>query len=405
MDVAEIVEYLRCPVSGSALRLADVDRGQRAAFVRTQRKGGDVEPLADEATDRMLIAEDGSSAYPIVDGFPVLLGPERFLPADRAAGQPVADLRDPLYAEAYEEMGFYNSSHASPLRDRIMGALEGCGDIASIAPGFPEPARLWVDSPHESLAQLAAYRHLAPVADKTVLQIGGSGPHAVKLLLAGARRGLLVTPMLAEARFAARLASDYGVRDRFAPVLGVGEQLPLAAGSVDLIFSGGCFHHMRWRHLGGELHRVLAEGGRFAGTDPWKTPLHTIGTRMLGKRESQVHCRPVTPQRLAELRKWFPDLAVGRHGPLLRYVFIGLERLSRGRFRPSPRVMMKVMRVDDFLGRAARLERYGGALVVAGTKRRSTPVDVAASPPPLRPAQPAGGVNASGRTARIRRRH
>ena len=387
------------------MRLADVDRGQRAAFVRTQRKGGDVEPLADEATDRMLIAEDGSSAYPIVDGFPVLLGPERFLPADRAAGQPVADLRDPLYAEAYEEMGFYNSSHASPLRDRIMGALEGCGDIASIAPGFPEPARLWVDSPHESLAQLAAYRHLAPVADKTVLQIGGSGPHAVKLLLAGARRGLLVTPMLAEARFAARLASDYGVRDRFAPVLGVGEQLPLAAGSVDLIFSGGCFHHMRWRHLGGELHRVLAEGGRFAGTDPWKTPLHTIGTRMLGKRESQVHCRPVTPQRLAELRKWFPDLAVGRHGPLLRYVFIGLERLSRGRFRPSPRVMMKVMRVDDFLGRAARLERYGGALVVAGTKRRSTPVDVAASPPPLRPAQPAGGVNASGRTARIRRRH
>ena len=393
MDVAEIVEYLRCPLSGSALRLVDIDRGQRAAFVCAPRKGGDIEPIV-QATDRMLIAEDGASAYPIVDGFPVLLGPERLLPATRDAGRPV-DLRDPLYAEAYEEMKFYNSPHASPPRDRIMGALEGYGDFAAIALGFPEPARVWVDAPHESLAQLEAYRYLAPVADKTVLQIGGSGPHAVKLLLAGARRGFLVTPMLAEARYAARLASDYGVRDRFAPVLGVGEQIPLAAEAVDLVFSGGCFHHMRWRHLGGELHRVLAEGGKFAGTDPWKTPLHTIGTRMLGKRESQVHCRPVTPKRLTELRKWFPDLTVRRHGPLLRYVFLGLDKLSRGRFRPSPGFMMTVMRVDDFLGRAARLERYGGALVVAGTKSRSKPVD-AVSPQPPRSAKPAGDAAGSG---------
>lgn len=371
MDVAEIIEYLRCPVTGSALKLVDVDRGRRAGFVCTPRKGGDGRPIAGAATDdRMLMPDDESFAYPVVDGVPVLLAPERLLPADRAAGHPAVDLRDPRYAEAYEQMEFYNSPHASPPRDRIMGALTGREDIAAIASGFPEPAHLWVDAPHESLAQLEAYRHLAPIADKTFLQIGGSGPHAVKMLLAGARRAFLVTPMAAEARYAARLAADFGVRDRFAAVLGVGEELPLAAETIDVVFSGGCFHHMRWRYLGGELHRVLVDGGKFAGTDPWKTPLHTIGTRMLGKRESQVHCRPVTPRRVMELKRWFPGMTVSQHGPLLRYLFLGLEKLSMGRFTLSPRVMMKVMRLDDFLGRAARLERYGGALVVAGTKSR-----------------------------------
>ena len=376
MDIAKIVAYLRCPVTGSSLKLVDVDRRHRTGFVCTPRKGNNIKPIVGGATDRMLIPEDESFAYPIVDGIPVLLGPEKLLPADRAAGHPILDLRDPIYAEAYEEMEFYNSPQAFPPRYPIMGALTGYKDIASIAPSFPEPAYLWIDAPHESQAHLEAYRHLAPVAGKTVLQIGGSGSHAIKMLLAGAERGFLVTPMMSEARYAARLATDFGVRDRFAPVLGVGEQIPFAADIVNLFFSFGCFHHMRWRYLGAELHRVLVKGGKFAGVDPYKTSLHTIGMKILGKRESQVYCRPITPKRLMEMKRWFPDMTVTQHGPLLRYMFLGLERLSMGRFTLSLSAMMKIMRLDNFLGRLAHLESCGGAVVIAGTKRHERGRDV-----------------------------
>ena len=157
-----------------------------------------------------------------------------------------------------------------------MGRLVEHKDIASIAPSFPEPARFWIDARHESLAQLEAYRHLAPVAGKTVLQIGGSGSHVVKMLLAGAKRGFLITPLISEALYARRLAADFGIQAKFAPVLGIGEQLPFAADSIDLVYSGGCFHHMRFRYLSAELHRCLRKGGKFAGSDPYKTPLHTM---------------------------------------------------------------------------------------------------------------------------------
>lgn len=404
MTLNEIVDHLRCPVTGSPLKLVDAPCGPGAGFVPVPRRGCDTAPFG--PTGKMLILRDESSGYPIVDDIPVLLGPEKLVPA--ASREEGVDLRDPLYAEAYAEMAHYNSVNPAgddePLRS--MGGVT-THNAASIARSFPEPAGVWIDSPHDSLAQLDAYRHLAPVTGRTVMQLGGHGSHAVKMLLAGARRGFLVTPMLGEAQRAKRLAESYGVGHRFAAVLGLGEQIPLAADSIDLVVSGGCFHHTRLEYLAAELHRVLATGGRFAGYDAWKTPLHTIGTKLLGKRDP-VNCRPITPGRLAHMTRWFPDMTSSRHGPLLRYLLLGLEKLIRASFRlpPSYRLprslLTRCLRVDNLVGRLARLEGNGGVVVMAGVKSGAAPATAtgrATRLPAGTTGAHAGGAAAEGLTA------
>nr|WP_243435731.1 methyltransferase domain-containing protein [Acanthopleuribacter pedis] len=196
--------------------------------------------------------------------------------------------------------------------------------------------------------------------------MGGSGSHVVKFLLAGAARAIHLTPMVGEAKMAMHLAAAFGVADRMICVIGVGEELPFADSSLDGIYAGGCFHHMQLANTSLELYRVLKAGGKFSGVDPWKTPLHTIGTRVIGKREPNVHCRPINPERIAPMQQQFKDMTVSRHGPLLRYAFLALAKL---RINMPISVMMKVMQVDNYLGKPFGLgAKYGGSLVMAGTK-------------------------------------
>lgn len=368
-DLVALTDLLRCPVTGQSLALVEGD----ANWVPLPRRAGAPKPIGvgSDVDAMALLVKDRSAAYPVVKGIPVLLGPERLVPADIASTHEAVDLSVPEYAEAYEEMDYYNDPTSSLSYDSIMGALTlHRSQVASFGTTFPHPARIWVDAPHDSLSQLEGYAHLSPVAGKRVLQIGGSGSHAVKMLLAGARHAVLVTPMLHEALYATGLAAEWGVQDNFLAVLGVGEELPLAEASVDVAYSGGCFHHMRFDFLGQQLHRVLAPGGKFAGGDPYSTLLHSIGTGLLGKREASVHCRPVTPERLAKLRKTFPGLKANCHGPLLRYFFLGLEKMTRGRLRLGVPVMMRVMRFDDLIGRiVAPLGVRGGSVTICGVKQ------------------------------------
>ncbi len=141
----------------------------------------------------------------------------------------------------------------------------------------------------------------------------GTGPHAVKMLLAGADRGFLLTPMMGEARYALRLTEVFGVRDRFAPVVGLGERIPFKAGFFDFAFSFVCFRHMRLEYVAGELRRALTQGVKFASAAPWNTSLHTTGAKTLGKHEGSVYCRPIAEERLAALQRWFRYMKVSRH--------------------------------------------------------------------------------------------
>lgn len=368
MKLDEFVDVLVCPTERTSLKISEAGADRLAPILRS---GAATKPVG--ATQRVLVAANGDYAYPVIDNIPILLAPEKLVAADQVEKHPAVDLKDPKYEEAYEEMEAYNAVGEKRLKtstaeqiNAVMGPLAGFDDIASIADSFPEPANIWIDAKHDSISQLEAYQYLAPIKDKIFLQLGGSGSHAVKALLAGAKKAFLVTPMLGEARYALQLAKNFGVEDRMASVLGVGEEIPFANESLDLIYSGGCFHHMRLDYAAAQMHMVLKKGGRFSGVDPWKTPLHTIGTRIIGKRETSVHCRPITPQRLAPMQAQFRNMIVNRHGPVLRYGFLAMEKAGLSLSTPA---MMKITRLEDKIGRPFGVtDNFGGSLVIAGTK-------------------------------------
>lgn len=374
MKLQDFIDYLVCPAKHRSLKIVQLASGDsrgRGDLAAIPRKGAETKPFG--ATERLMFVEDGTYAYPVIDEIPVLLAPEKLVDKEQAIGHPAINLNDPKYEEAYEEMEFYNyvgeerrKSASADNVNSVMGPLVGYSDIETIAATFPKPADIWIDARHDSLSQFEAYLYLAPVCDKVFMQLGGSGSHSVKALLAGAKQAFLLTPMLGEARFAMQLAANFNVADRLACVLGIGEELPFANSSIDLIYSGGCFHHMRLENVASQLHRVLKEGGKFSGVDPWKTPLHTVGTKVIGKRETSVYCRPITAERLAPIQARFHDMIVNRHGPFLRYVFLGLEKAHITLSTPT---MMKVMYFDDLLGWPLSLkDKYGGSLVIAGTR-------------------------------------
>ena len=300
----------------------------------------------------VLLRADHSGAFPMHDDIPILLLPEIMT---KGLSQP--DLSDTRWAEAYEEMHFYNSeaSRTSPSNALIES-------VRVSADGLRVPSWRGLDSPYDVAAQRDAFTHLGDVSGKNVAQLGGKGIHAVRCLLAGASSGMLVTPMLSEAEFAIELAVSTGVSERLHVVVAVAEQLPLTDGAFDLMYSGGCLHHMTTQYAASEISRVLTKQGRFAAVEPWQTRLHSIGTRLLGKREANPFCRPLTEVRLEAMRSCFPVLELVHHGPLLRYVALGVGKITHTTL--SIRQGVFVSRLDDFLPLPAHL---GGSVAVLAT--------------------------------------
>jgi SAM-dependent methyltransferase len=364
----ESFEGLICPrlkaplvaVSGMQLDASKLLKISRTGFAASDYGKGD---------GLWFLTPGDGTAYAVADGFPTLMYPEKLVPP----GSPESvDLNDPRYAEAYVEMAHYNAvgdQGAAQINAATVDCLMGPFSASAPASSYPDPGSGWIDARHDALSQFDAYAYLTPLEGNRYLQLGGSGSHAVKALLAGASKAMLLTPMLGEARLGRALAEHFGVADRFHAVIAIGEELPFADGSYDAIYSGGCIHHMRTEHVFAEIHRVLAEGGCFSAVDPWKTPLHSVGTRIFGKRERNVFCRPIDLVRLASISDFRQPL-VKRHGPLLRYLFIVLEKFG---VKLPVGTMMKIGRIDDGLGRMfGLLERFGGSLVVAGKKAGST---------------------------------
>lgn len=325
-------------------------------------------PRAVGPTARVLLRQDLECAYPILDGIPVLLLPEALFP--ESAGRSF-NLKDVRWAEAYEEMEHYNA------RCAVDAAKLGAGisppvpvDAVDHASTFPYPTHLWLDAPHDACGQLDCYLHLGSIRGKRVAQLGGKGLHAVKFLLAGAAEAWLITPMHGECLFAMALARRFGVEDRLRCVAAVAEQIPLRSASLDAIFSGGCFHHIDAEHAAPELRRVLVSGGKFCALDPWKTLLHAVGTRILGKREVEVHCRPMNSVRLQPLYRSFEHVAIKQHGPVLRYLTIGACKLLK---KEMPiRIGFAIGQLEDQLfGRVPALRKRGGSVAILASKAES----------------------------------
>ena len=196
-------------------------------------------PKAVGPTARVMLREDLSGAYPIVDGVPLLLLPEMLFPQGR---ERQFDLKNPIWAEAYEEMEFYNAgcmAEVKALAEEDVSPLPR--DLTRHASTFPYPTHIWIDEEHDACGQLDCYVNLGNLSGMRVLQLGGRGRHAVKFLVAGAKEAWVVTPMLGECLYSQVLARAFGVEDRLHCVAAVGEQLPFKADSMDLIYRAAAF--------------------------------------------------------------------------------------------------------------------------------------------------------------------
>jgi uncharacterized protein YbaR (Trm112 family)/SAM-dependent methyltransferase len=362
---------LTCPETGQPLRELSLQDASRAIAPGEQleRRAFGRLPIT-LGIERVLVREDAKGAYPIVSGIPVIMRPEMLVSPGTMAG--IDTTIDP-YREAYEEMGFYDEV-AQTLSDGIRNspAYEMVRRAAaSSASRFPEPESAWMDATYDSAAQRDAYQHLDGVPMSRTLQVGGTGIHAVKFLIAGASESWLLTPMLGEAQFALKLAAEFGVRDRLHCVVGLAEEMPFRDASFSGVFTGGCLHHTVTSLSIPEIKRVLVDGGRFAAVEPWKAPLYTVGTKLIGKREVGVNCRPIDSVRAQPLFAQFEDGAVRHHGALSRYPLIALSKFG---LKLKLETVRRITRVDDAISDLVPFVRsQGSSVAMLGTKSAIKP--------------------------------
>jgi SAM-dependent methyltransferase/uncharacterized protein YbaR (Trm112 family) len=361
---------LVCPMSKQPLREASVleaerGLGQGEALQEPQAVG--YTPVG--RTNTVLVRADGLGAYPVVDGFPVLRAPEMLTPP---GSERSVDVTLPPYQEAYAEMTHYSAKGyadaaavATSIALRDMRRLVALS--ASERAAFPDPPGRWLDAKYEMGAQYDAFRHLRPLDGARVLQLGGSGLHAVRFLLAGAEEAWLASPMVGELAFGMALARECGVADKLHCVAALAEQLPFADGSFDAIYSQGCVHHWDVPLAGPECARILREGGRFAAVEPWRGPFYGVGTKILGKRDRNVKCVVLTADRVMQPFEQLEDFRVVHHGALTRYALLALMKAG---LKPSRRAVWRIGRADDVISsRFPKLRDTGSSVAILGVRR------------------------------------
>lgn len=307
------------------------------------------------------MARPDGAFYPVQHDIPILLGPE--------ISGAVAPARTGHYAEAYAERAFYDAEAEALLaRIRQHGLASYISDdirvlnaLRAHAPAFP--AEEWLCARVDAPIEWDCYRHIGAITGQRAVQIGGTGTAAIAFMLAGAASATLVTPMLYEALLTHELARLYDVAVQC--VVGIAEEIPLPSASADVIYSGGCVHHMTTSMAFPEVSRVLAPGGRFAALEPWRAPLYGIGTRLLGKREANPYCRPLTPERMAPLFTAFTDARYVQHGTFTRYPLLAMEKFGA---RVPLRVARTLGEWDDRLCSIFGMRRFGSGVAILASK-------------------------------------
>ena len=372
LDMPKLVaneQLFVCPQTELPLRAMSLEDAKQA-LARAIWFRANVDPEPFGVTSTLMVRSDNECAYPVVDGIPILLVPEQITSPNLRRE---FDLQNVKYAEAYQEMTHYNKvSKAEAAKIRESQSFQVTEPALRLSAeqreSFPEPKEAWLDCVPDCKAQYESYRYLLPVKGKRLLQLGGKGIHAVKLLLAGCAEAWVVTPMLGEIYCSIALAKEAGVLDRLRCVVGVAEEIPIANNTFDGVYSAGCVHHMTTELAFPEIVRVLKPGGRFSSFDPWRAPFYAIGTKMLGKREVDVFCRPLTKQRVSPLFSSFEAAKKAQYGTLTRYSALALGKFG---FGIPFRVMWQLYRFDDGLcSFIPGLRSYGSSVALFGTKKQ-----------------------------------
>jgi SAM-dependent methyltransferase len=277
-----------------------------------------------------------------------------------------------------DEAVFYENEAAEEVSR--LASLKDITGVASVSPSLsfatlarifmadsrdecPEPKSLCLAATFECPAEYEALSFIAPLRNKAVLQLGGKGTEAVKFSLAGAKEACLVSPVESELQCCKELARLCGVAVSCKP--GTAESIPFGDNSFDVVYSSGCAHHFKTVEAFPEISRVLRSGGRFAAVEPWRAPLYSMGTKMFGKRETEVHCRPLTKERVHSLSESFRCHDVRQHGTLSRYPMIALCTLG---FMIPLSLAWWLFRADDRLCSLLGLRVYGSCAAVLAEK-------------------------------------
>jgi len=334
--------YLVCPETKMKLTLHTLSEAE-AKMKCTLAALGETSVFG--VTPQVLVRDDLKAAYPVVDGIPILLIPEIL---ENKNDQRVIFIHDPKYSEAYAEMEFYNKvsiEEVKEIKDTETFLFSNKINMAkkNEMVEFPEPKDVWIDAIYDGAAQWDAYKHIAPVKGKRIIQIGGKGGHAVKFLIGGAKEVWVITPMLGEAHYAIALAKAFNVANRLYCAVSIAEELPFISNYFDAVYSGGCFHHFLTELALPEISRVLIKGGKFSAVDPWHAPFYAIGTRIFGKRED-AHCHPLTKERIKPFYHTFESVEIVQHGALTRYPLLALMKFG---INSSFSLVWKINKIDD----------------------------------------------------------
>lgn len=361
-----MIELLRCPETGQRLEWMPLRAAEEIA--------GSLAPLeltighAVGASPNVLLREDARLAYPVHGQIPVIMRPDALVPSGR--GDSRFSNSDRRFAEAYQERLFYDGEASLAMEELRMSGdsslpLPAQVNSATVS-SFPEPADVWLDATYDSVAQEEAYRAITPAGQRTYLQLGGKGQHAVKMLLIGAGAAYSCSPMLNEQQYARELALTWGVSDRFTPLVAIAEELPFEDSSVDFVYSGGSLHHMQTDLAFQEINRVLKPDGVFAAIEPWRAPGYRLGTKILGQREHGASCTPLDEERLSWGDSVFDDFRVLHHGTLSRYGLLAASKFGMSLKAESVR---RITMRDDSLSARLGLGKYGSSVAVIARKR------------------------------------
>lgn len=203
------------------------------------------------------------------------------------------------------------------------------------------------------------FKFLAPLEGKTVLQLGGKGTEAVRMVLAGAKCAHLVSPVKSELECGQELARLCGVAIESRE--GLAERIPYSDETFDVVYSSGSAHHFKTHEAFPEIRRVLKSNGRFAAIEPWRAPFYKLGIRVFGKREKDVHCRPLDWQRVSTFQAVFRVAEVRQSGTLSRYPMIAAYQMG---LPISVGAAWHLMKADDFICAVFRLRSWGSCAAI-----------------------------------------
>lgn len=209
--------------------------------------------------------------------------------------------------------------------------------------------RRYVDPPADTAYPLEyAFHLLGDVRGRTVLDFGcGSGENSLVLARRGARVVAfdISAPLLALAQRRIRLNGGGQVEFLAASA----HELPLASGSVDVVFGIAILHHLDLDLVAAETDRVLAAGGRAIFQEPVRSSrLIRAARALVPYRDPEVSPfeRPLTDEELQRFSSRFresrsrafglPHVSLPKVVPPLRSFVRALHGADRVLLRTCP---------------------------------------------------------------------